>query len=353
MWGYDPFRMIRSGLIFPAAVLSSLLLLTACGSDKTIPQSLYNDKDIMELLEISRQPGVDPAMRFAALEPVIARSRNTGDIKWLGALLGEVLETHPADPYGTYYLMAMAEGARESGSESLALDYMRRLLKNFPDLEIKNQSLHLLAMGEIANKTTNPREAIDMRLEMGRYYPDRIDPGLNLYLLAGEYRKIGEWDAMYQAYRDYLEYPDTVVPKIPDARSRVISDLTFHDSNKYWTMEHLDDLVSTIKYAIRTQDIKLLTRFQADDFFLMNWTQETSDSFTHIPMTLGSFLKSSIRYNRELESYSNDSEAYLKTAGWTWKIPTWYLYFRRIDYPADPEVNGSWEWAGIYFGERL
>ncbi len=327
--------------------------MMSCGSDNKIPPSLSHDDVMIELMEIAHRSVSDPAMRFAALEPVIARSRNAGETDWLGALLGEILATHPNDPYGTYYLMAMAEGVRESGSEELALDYLRRLLKNYPDLEIRDQSLHLLAMGEIANKTTDPREAIAMRLEMQRHYSDRIDPGRNLFALAGEYRKTGEWEAMYQAYENYLKYPDTKIPGVLDAESRVRSDLSFHKSNKSWTMENLDDLVATVKYAIRTQDAGLLTRYQADNFFLMNWSQETSDSFTHIPMTLGSFLKSSIRYRSDLESFSNDREAFLWTAGWSWKIPTWYLYFRRIDYPANPEINGRWEWAGIYFGERL
>ncbi len=345
--------MTRSGLIFPALIASTLFLLMSCGSDNTIPQSLSGDKEIPELLDIALRPETDPATRFTALEPVIGRSREAGETEWLEAFLGKVLESYPADPYGAYYLMAMAEGARESGSGDLSLDYLRRLLKNYPDIEIKGKSLHLLAMEKIAAETTNPRESVDMRVDMKRHYPDRIDQGLNLYRLAGEYRKIGEWDAMYQAYQSYLDYPETSVPNVPEARSRVLSDLSFHSSNKSWTMENLDDLVATVKYAIRNQDAQLLTRMQAEPFFLMNWSQETSDPFTHIPMTLGSFLKPSIRYNRDLEAYSNESEAFLKTTGWSWKIRTWILYFRRIDYPADPEINGSWEWAGIYFGDRL
>jgi len=325
----------------------------SCGADKTIPQSLSRDKDVIELLGIALQPGVDPATRFAALEPVIGRSRAAGETEWLEAFLGKVLESNPADPYGAYYLMAMAEGARESGSGALSLDYLRRMLKNYPDLEIKGNSLHLLAMERIAADSEDPRESVAIRLEMKRHFPNRIDPGLNLYRLAGAYRKIGEWDAMYQAFQDYLNYPDTFIAEVPDARNRVLSDISFHKSNKSWTMESLDDLVATVKYAIRNQDARLLTRLQAEPFFLMNWSQETSDPFTHIPMTLGSFLKPSIRYSRDLEAYSNESEAFLKTTGWSWKIRTWILYFRRIDYPADPEINGSWEWAGIYFGDRL
>ena len=58
-------------------------------------------------------------------------------------------------------------------------------------------------------------------------------------------------------------------------------------------------------------------------------------------------------YRADLEPYSNDSEAYLRTWGWSYRIRTWYLYFRKIEYPANPDINGRWEWAGIYFGERL
>ena len=158
---------------------------------------------------------------------------------------------------------------------------------------------------------------------------------------------------MYRAYEAFLDDADASVPGIPDARSRVAHGLAFHAGDKSWTMENLDKLVETIKYAIQNLDARLLQRYQSDNFFLMNWSQEISDDFTHIPMTLGSFLKSTVRYREELESFSNDREAYLWTAGWSWKIPTWYLYFRRIEYPADPEINGRWEWAGVYLGERL
>ena len=336
-----------------AAVIGIMMMLVSCGSDTSIPTSLSGDDDLAEMLAIARNPDTEPAVRYAALEPLISRYRNAGEIRRLNALLGEFLETYPSDPYGAYYLMAMAEGARESGSEELALDYFRRLLKNYPDLEIAGRSLHLLAMGELARKTSDPAEAAALRLRMEQRYPARIDRGRNLYALAGNYREIGDWEGMYRAYEGFWELPETVISGEPDARARVRTSLDFHSSSKNWTMENLDDLVGTVKYAIRTQDARLLNRYQAEKFFLMNWSQEDSDDFTHIPMSLGSFLKSSIRYSGELEEFSNDREAYLWTAGWSWKIPTWYLYFRKIDYPADPEINGRWEWAGIYFGERL
>jgi hypothetical protein len=69
---------------------------------------------------------------------------------------------------------------------------------------------------------------------------------------------------------------------------------------------------------------------------------------------LGAFLQSSrVVADDQLDVYSNSGEAYLRTTNWNYRIPTWYLYFRRVNYPPDPEINGRWEWAGIYLGERF
>ena len=307
----------------------------------------------MELLAVARDIDADPATRYAALEPIIARARKAKETGWLCSFLGEMLENHPDDPYGSYYLMAMAESAKDAGSQELSLDYLRRLTRNYPDLNIKGQSMHLLALSEIAKHTTDPREAIVVRIKMQQHYPKYIDQGRNFYALAEEYKKIGLWNEMYRAYAGFLKFPEAVIPELPDARKMVSSDIAFHNSEKHWTVDNLDDLVNMVQYAIRTQDARLLAYYQSSEFFLMNWSQDTSDAFTHIPMALGTFLKSSVRYKPDLEPFSNDREAFLWTTGWSWKIPTWYLYFRQVDYPADPEINGRWEWVGIYFGERL
>jgi hypothetical protein len=86
----------------------------------------------------------------------------------------------------------------------------------------------------------------------------------------------------------------------------------------------------------------------------MSWIQDTSDSFTHIPANLPSFLTSNTRLAPEIEPFSNDTEAYLRSWNWAYQhqVGVWYLYFRRIDLPEKPDLNRKWEWAGIYLGER-
>ena len=86
----------------------------------------------------------------------------------------------------------------------------------------------------------------------------------------------------------------------------------------------------------------------------MSWMQETSDGFTHIEADLSSYLTKSTRLNGSVEPFSNDREAYLRSWGWSYQyqVGVFYLYFRRIDLPENPDINGKWEWAGIYLGER-
>ena len=68
---------------------------------------------------------------------------------------------------------------------------------------------------------------------------------------------------------------------------------------------------------------------------------------------MGTILqRQTIRYNAELDPISNEREAYLETWNWQYQVGKWYFYFSKIDYPADPELNGKWEWAGIYFGDK-
>ena len=334
-------------------LLLALVTLAGCGRDALLPRELAGDRDVREFAAIAEDPDIGADRRFAALEPLISRYRDAGAIDQLNALLSRVLEDNPGDPYGAYYLMALAENAREAGALPLAQDYWRRLLSGYPDLDMGDRSLHLLAMRELAKSTEDPREAASLYEDMIRRFPDRIEQGRTHYVLSKDLAAIGDWDGYYRELAAFLADPDARIPGEPDARTDAKKALAFRQSDKSWTVEDLDTLVSTIKYAIRTLNGPLLKRYQADDFFLMSWSQQESDDFVHIDMDLSAFLKSSIVYRSHLEPFSSDREAYLWTQNWSYRIPIWYLCFRKVDYPADPEINGRWEWAGIYFGERL
>ena len=333
--------------------LLTVLLSLSCSRVSRLPYSMSSDRIIDHLKEIALDAETDIDTRYVAMDGLINHARGKDESRWLLNMLAKYLENNPEDPYGAYYLTAMAQVTRENGSTAVSIDYMRQAIKNYPDLIINGKSLHLLTLESIASLSPDTREAIAARERIRKEYAASIDKGLNHYLLASKYREIGKWDKMYESYQAFLKYPKTVIPNFPDARNHVYQELNFHKSNKSWIRPELETLVKSVQLAISTRNARLLNRYKSNNFFHMSWNQETSDSFTHIPMTIGTFLSGRVRYKSTVESASNDSEAYLWTTGWSWKIPTWYFYFQRINYPVDPEIHGQWEWKGIYFGERF
>jgi hypothetical protein len=109
--------------------------------------------------------------------------------------------------------------------------------------------------------------------------------------------------------------------------------------------------VAEARAAIASRDVRALRRLQAGvNFFATSWG---SDATLDRRFRLEAFSMRRVYADAELHPDSSDREAFLRTAGWTARVTTWYLYFRRVDYGIDPRVDGTWEWAGIYFGEKV
>ena len=106
--------------------------------------------------------------------------------------------------------------------------------------------------------------------------------------------------------------------------------------------------------------IKIYIKFERSfldiivNFFAMSWRQVETDVNAQESFSMRSFMRGNrIRYSAELDPSSSPTEAYLRTTGWSNYVNVWYLYFRKVNFPADPEIHGRWEWAGIYYGEKL
>ena len=59
-----------------------------------------------------------------------------------------------------------------------------------------------------------------------------------------------------------------------------------------------------------------------------------------------------IRYEDKLDPDSNTQDAWLRTWGWSQNVSVWYFHFRKIYFPAQADIHGRWEWAGVYYGEK-
>ena len=174
--------------------------------------------------------------------------------------------------------------------------------------------------------------------------------------MAKSYEEVGEWEQSIQAYQKFIGSIDVDVTGDSRALRDAAEKVNFYNStDKNWLLPDLNDLVAAVRDAIATKNISRLRRYQAQvNFFQEPWDQTSMISDETVNYNIINYLlTSNVTIDSQLDVSANGSEATLKTTGWNFRPSTWYLYFRQVDFPANPEINRQWEWAGIYFGEKL
>jgi hypothetical protein len=309
-------------------------------------------RELFRLLDRERTPG---EKRFLVMQQIASDLLAMKQYDKLCNLLTSYVEKNKADVYNAYYLLVVAHVYQLQGADPFAEYYYERIVNNYPDLLIKGKSIHQSCLDELIKLVTDPERKVKYYLEVIARFPDSTDLGYAYFMLGKTYEQLGEWELAIKAYTDFIPYVDTVIPNFPDAQNYARSMVDFYNSPKDWTVENLSDLVNSVKSAMASGDAEKLTKLRAKvNFFAMSWEQEEEDKNSQIEFSFVPFMDGGrIAFSDKLETDSNSREAYLKTWGWTQRINTWYLYFRKIYFPADPEIHGRWEWAGIYFGEKL
>jgi tetratricopeptide (TPR) repeat protein len=291
---------------------------------------------------------------FAVREITNVFSRQKQYRKLINFLLARI-ERFPSDQYNSYYLLAVAEAYIKQDAYPVASIYLDMIVKNYPDLIIRGNSIHLECLKQLIEITRDPTQKIWYYEELISRFKEKIDAGPTYFLLGQTYEKLGEWNKAIESYSQLLQYYVPAIPGYPDAYSYAKQLVDFSKSQKNWAFESLQSMLTTIKAALDAGNIRQLWQYRAKvNFFARSWAHENDDAGM-ARFNLSSFAtQNKIRYAENLEPGSNANEAYLRTSGWSLQLtPVWYFYFRKIHFPPDPEIHGKWEWAGIYYGEKF
>ncbi|MCL2834025.1 MAG: tetratricopeptide repeat protein [Treponema sp.] len=270
-------------------------------------------------------------------------------------LLTSQVNRNPKDPYNTYYLYMIAIAYMQEEAYPASALYFNLIIKNYPDLTISGESIHLACLNHLKTIVNNPEQRVWYYEELISRFSGQIDLAVAYFSLAQAYEQIGEWANAMQAYNQFLPFVDANVPGFPDAYTYAKNLVDFNNSQKNWTFDSLNSLVTALKNALDAGSYTRVEQYRAKvNFFARSWEQEATDDAGMAEFNLADFMRvSRIHYAASLDAGSNANEAYLRTWGWSQYISVWYLYFRKIDFPADPEIHGRWEWAGIYYGEKF
>jgi len=277
--------------------------------------------------------------------------------KLINFLSGRIHQ-YPEDPYTAYYLFMMAYAYQQMEAYPVAAIYFDMIVKNYPDLTVQGSSIHLASLKQLITMVEDPQQKVWYYEELLNKFQDQIDLGPAYFMLAQAYEGIGEWNNAIRAYTQYLSYIGSNVPGFPNADNYAKQIVDFNNSAKDWTFVSLNALVDAVKDALENGSSSRLWQYHAKvNFFTRTWENEDiADGGVagHAVFNLSEFMRGNrIRYAENLDVSSTANEAYLRTSGWSQYISTWYLCFRKIHFPMDPELHGRWEWAGIYYGEKF
>lgn len=343
--------------------LICLTLLTSCKENK---YSFYIDRDNPNKTELER---LFPLLysnqeysenRFTVMSKILTYLLIQDTPGKLNLLVTDYINENPNDPYNSYYLIILALSYINANQNDFAIPYLHRVVKNYSDLNIKGESTHFSALKTLVDISPASIDKINYYKKLIKYHSNRVDSIGELYYYLGKtYEECEMWEESIKSYEVYLEYKDTIIPSEPEARDNIIDKVGFYHSHKKWVHKDLDTLVKRIKYAISIRDPRRLDRYRAHDFFIVNWKSNSTDIEDTVPIESSKLTAMGIKVSRDLDSLSNENEAFLEVWGNPWSsniwyvYPTWYFYFQRVNYPMDPEIHGGWEWSGIYLGEKL
>lgn len=317
---------------------------------------------LFHLMAGETQPG---AKRYTLLNEIAQQLQRQGETTRVNLLLTTFAAENPTDPFDAHYLYQVAENYRAEGALPLARQYYRRILREYPDLIENGESLHYQCLIKLIPLETEPsaRRAVFEQLD-ARFRYKMVSPDL-FYEWGRASEALGYWDEAQASYNAFLKFSDPTVPGEPRAASRVHALVDLAQTDRAWIRQDLNDLIGQVKQSILSDDTFTMEKLRAKvGFFALSWDNSDVTDTLSEAFDIRQFLRelvdqahygggTDVRFADKLDDSSNESEAYLKSTGWNYRIPTWYFYFRRVEYPADPDVNGSWEWAGVYFGDKL
>lgn len=314
-------------------------------------------QEITEMKQILENSALSAEAKYGIINKIATTLLQHEQHTQLIVYLTDWIHKNPSDQFNTYWLLMVAHSYMKTNSEPMAEFYFERIIKNYKDLEIQGQSIHFLCLENLIKINKNPTSRIKYFNQLINRFPSRVSITEMYVRLAREYETIGEWKKALRTYKMFLDQPDSAsiqISDIPDAYNYAKNLIDFNDSPKNWTFKTLPALEKAIKDAIfRYQPKKLDTYRSKVNFFAVSWKQDENATSGQVDFSMANYMHGNrISYDKELVPGPTSNEAYLRTTGWT-TMPVWYFYFREVNFPADPEIHGTWEWAGIYIGDML
>ncbi len=313
--------------------------------------------DRLQHLVVLLEKTKDAEVSFSIKREIAKELKISLQPKRLVVFLSHIVEEESEGQYSNYFLLMLANEYMQKKMPELAAYYFERIASSKYDLIVDGKSIKLTALNSLIKITEEPNRLISYYSVLLKDFSDKINVAYTFFMLARSYEKVGEWKVAIQTYEKFLSLKDfdVVVQGIPDSFAYAKKIVDYSSSSKNWTVDSLSELIEIIQYALKGQNYALLERYRSKvNFFAMSWKEEGSDRYSKADYTIYNLMYGgNIQVATSVDPSSTPYEVYLRTYGWSHYAKTWYFYLKKINFPADPSIHGRWEWAGIYYGEKL
>lgn len=368
-------KIRRKSHIIKGLATLVLLFLFSCQTNQQANSSLTYKEDLFEILQNQNSHSYTTQfLLIYQLNQILLKEEKYQEALSLLSLYN--LNLKDEDPFQSFYYYLLGENYEKDNQPEVALLYYETLLREFSDIKINDHSLHKGILEKLIQLDINPfkrKQYNSILLERFLKEATPAESALWLYRMGAILEEIGEFEKAISYYDSFLKIkeiglPDSLLRKNPNLYEKIQNKIMFHYSSKNWISSDLNFLINKVKESIRKSDPYSLNKLRnPNSFFIRTWAQELGEEALDTDNTENlnvssnnemisffmTFLSrgASIRFQESLDSGSSKDLVYLGSSGWD-RINTWYFVFQQVDYPLDPELNNSWEWIGIYLGEK-
>ncbi|OHD12380.1 MAG: hypothetical protein A2Z96_02210 [Spirochaetes bacterium GWB1_48_6] len=353
--------MKYAGILIPLGTIGiAVLLLFGWAPDDYFLQNLGSQTPVMEeLFKLQRDKNLTSEALFVVNSRIQGVLNSSGQPSRQNLFLSTYASTHPQDPFLTYYYYMVAENYRTQKADDFAALYYDRVLRNYQDLTYKGISLHRASLEKLIQIVQDPSTRLGYLNEWTQRFSDPAVLPRMQYYLGKTYESLGEYEKAQEAFKAFINQPGTIIPGEPQAWKNTIEYVDFFRSNKAWVRPTLESLVSSLKDAFARVDMRAIETLRSKrGFTVVTWstmeakaqTDDDSRQFVATQVRKSSGIGITGDFHRD----SSDREVYLRSTGWGYSLsPIFYIYLKKVDFLPNPEINGGWEWAGLFMGEKL
>lgn len=341
--------------LFFIVIISSFTIISCTERNKTVPFLVNYENTIWQETNEKYSEDLSSTEKIEWSDEIYKLFNNKSTVKQLTSFFIEKAITTNDKLFSDYLYFLLSDIYWKQTNTKMSIFYMSKISEDSFALKHEDQEIGYIMGLRIIKLKDYPLLRIKTYKMLLSKYRDFIDESLILYELSELYKSRYDIENAIIYMKDLVTLSSR--SKIIDERIKIDAikeQVDFYYSNKEWINKDLNNLIGKIKYAIDTQNITLLNKYISKTGFVVRFFNSNDDKWTIKELGIPRRWRGNIQFAQKFEDISNENEVYLETKGWAFPmLKTWYFYFKKIDYPYNETINGSWEWKGIYFGNWM